>query len=72
MAKISDELAFPIPCPECGHEISKTLAELKDNPTIICPACSAQIEVTSDAATTEAADKLEEIDRLIEGFGKKP
>ena len=34
------EMALPIPCPECGHEIEMSIQEMERKPRIACPSCS--------------------------------
>jgi transcription elongation factor Elf1 len=70
MTKLTDDLMFPIPCPHCGHEVQESLARIKDNPTIECPACSQTFQIASEPSVENTANKLDEIDRLLDGFGK--
>lgn len=67
---LRDELTFPIECPKCGHEIPQTLAQLKDNPVLVCSACGENVQVTSDAATREAAEQVDNIDRAWDKLAK--
>ncbi len=34
-----DNAEYPIECPNCGHEISETVAWYKANPNFTCPNC---------------------------------
>jgi hypothetical protein len=41
---------------------------LKDNPTLVCPACGVVAQIESDASVTETIDALNEVDRLLGKF----
>ena len=36
---LDEEIEFPLPCPECGQEIRKTVAWLNQNRFFRCPSC---------------------------------
>jgi transposase-like protein len=70
MAHLVDEMTAPIKCPKCGHETEQSIARLKNDPEIICPSCGQKFKIESGGTTGKVADKLDEIDRLIDKIGK--
>lgn len=67
---LGDAITFPIRCPECNHETEQSVSRLKDAPILVCPACSYHFKVESGGTGRQVADQIQEIDRLIDGFGK--
>ena len=67
---LSDDVTDEFPCPKCGHQFSEPLARLKDDPTLTCPVCGERLHYDSAGTMRTAVDQIDEIDRLLDGFGK--
>jgi transcription elongation factor Elf1 len=70
MAKLSDELTHTFECPHCGHEITESLARLKDDPVITCGRCGKSTKFESAGTIRETTDNLDEIDRAWDKLTK--
>lgn len=70
MSKLSDEFTETFPCPHCGHQITETLARLKDDPTITCPMCGKGTKIESGGTIRETTDKLDDLDRAWDKLTK--
>lgn len=70
MAGLSDDLGLPLPCPKCGNEVEVSLTRLKDEPQLVCPACGETFNVDSGGTAGEVADQVDNLDRLLDRFGK--
>lgn len=44
-----DGVCIDIPCPGCGHKFEESIARLKGDPQLSCPACGISFCVQADA-----------------------
>jgi len=68
---LADEITHTFQCPQCSHEITESLARLKNDPIIVCSACGQRFAFESGGTARDTADKVAELDRawnnLIKG-----
>jgi transcription elongation factor Elf1 len=70
MAKISDEFTHTFACPHCSHEITYSLAGLKDDPLLTCSACGKKTQIESGGTLRQTADDLAKLDRAWDKLTK--
>ncbi len=67
---LSDSVSFPIECPNCHHKTTRRLAELKNDPVLVC-SCGHKFKVESGGTAKKAADQVKELDRLLDNLFKR-
>lgn len=67
---LTERVTVPVKCPKCGHESQHRLADLERNPLVVCSAtgCGHEVEIE---VRGDALNQVRDIDRLLDGFGKK-
>jgi DNA-directed RNA polymerase subunit RPC12/RpoP len=60
-----DDDELNVPCPSCGQEIPKTLAELRARPGIKCPDCGFPIHIDLATFDMDMAKLTRSLDRLF-------
>lgn len=71
---ILDSAEIDMPCPQCGHENTKTLGWLKHNKHMVCAGCSEVIAVDSSAMKESfkaVGQKLEDLGQNLSRLGKR-
>jgi uncharacterized protein (DUF983 family) len=58
-----DDLPFDTTCPECGHQIHKTIAWLKTKPN--CPGCGVRFDL-DERSVQEANQAIADFERKID------
>ena len=54
------DMALPIPCPECGHEIERSIQEMERKPHMNCPTCSEAVTIDLDDLQQTLDDMADE------------
>lgn len=64
-----------IPCPECGHEVSKTVDWVKANDELSCRRCGSVIELESEKHVLiieHVTQSITKLRRSLAKFRKEP
>ena len=65
---LDESTPIDIPCPKCGHKLTKSIRELKTNTKFACPKCGQGFDSADFKAEIQKVDKA--IDDLKRQIGK--
>lgn len=71
MGENLDGIEVEIPCPKCEKPIPEKIGRLKNDATLICPACGATIAIEAEQFRESVRRVNESIDNLRRQLGKK-
>jgi hypothetical protein len=64
MSSILDDQPLPIPCPNCGHKIIKTIQWCRGNGGLACPEC----HFIACLDKRQVQQELAKVDQALDGF----
>jgi len=68
-----DDNPVSIPCPKCGHKITRNIAELNTDPKIPCPGCGSILAINAEGlrtATKGVDEAIADFKRKLRNIGK--
>jgi len=66
MADFLDQTEIPIPCVNCGHKVTKSIAWLKANTQFVCAQCGKMITLQSE----ELLGGIKKAEQVIDEFAR--
>jgi hypothetical protein len=65
-----DEQLLTLECSGCGQKIEEPIGRLRTNPNLICPACSATIDINADKLNEGIKSVEKQLDALRASLDK--
>lgn len=59
-----DNDEMQLPCGECGHEVTQTIAWIKSHDKLICPVCGAETALDREKFLAD----IENVEKLLDDF----
>lgn len=63
---------MPIPCPNCGEKVTKTVAEMEADPIITCAACGKRTKWDAEEFRKGLESLQKRIDEFRRAFKNRP